>query len=99
MILGGWRVSWWSDGVGVVVVGAGRGLRLGGLRALGVPLVSAGWSVVLLVGWCRLFPVLGKLVLWVVGGVAVFPLSVVLVTVLVRAPPAGLWVMSKARAL
>ena len=34
-----------------------------------------------------------------VGGVAVLPLSVVLVTVLVRAPPAELWVMSKARAL
>ena len=32
MILGGWRVSWWSDGAGVVGVGAGRGLRLGGRR-------------------------------------------------------------------
>ena len=32
LILGGWRVSWWSDGVGVVGVGAGRGLRLGGRR-------------------------------------------------------------------
>ena len=41
----------------------------------------------------------GRLVLWVVGGVAVLPLSVVLVTVLVRAPPAELWVMPKARAL
>ena len=40
-----------------------------------------------------------RLVLWVVGGVAVLPLSVVLVTVLVRASPAELWVMSKARAL
>ena len=29
VILGGWRVSWWSDGVGVVGVGAGRGLHLG----------------------------------------------------------------------
>ena len=41
----------------------------------------------------------GRLVLWVVGGVAVLPLSVVLVTVLVVAPPAEVWVMSKARAL
>ena len=41
----------------------------------------------------------GRLVLVVVGGVAVLPLLVVLVTVLVRAPPAELWVMSKARAL
>ena len=32
MLLGGWRVSWWSVGVGVVGVGAGRGLRLGGRR-------------------------------------------------------------------
>ena len=42
--------------------------------------------------------------LWVGGGVAVVPLSVVLVTVLVRAPPVELWVwappvMPKARAL
>ena len=42
--------------------------------------------------------------LWVGGGVAVLPLSVVLVTVLVRALPAELWVlappvMPKARAL
>ena len=99
MILGGWRVSWWSDGVGVVGVGAGRSLRLGGLRFRGChswPVV--GWFAVLL-GWRRLFPVLGRLVLWVVGGGAVLPLSVVLVTVLARAPPAELWVMSKARAL
>ena len=41
----------------------------------------------------------GRLVLWVVGGVAVLLLSVVSVTVLVRAPPAELWVMSRARAL
>ena len=54
---------------------------------------------VVLVGWCRLFPVLGRLVLWVVGGGAVFPLSAVLVTLLGRALPAELWVMSKARAL
>ena len=42
--------------------------------------------------------------LWVGGGVAEMLLSVVLVTVLVRAPPAELWVsaprvMPKARAL
>ena len=30
MLLGGWRVSWWSVSVGAVGVGAGRGLRLGG---------------------------------------------------------------------
>ena len=99
MILGGWRVSWWSDGVGVVGVGAGRGLRLGGRRFR----ATHSWLVVgrfvVLVGWCRLFPVLGRLVLWVVCAGAVLPLSVVLVTVLARAPPAELWVMSKARAL
>ena len=32
MLLGGWRVSWWSVGVGFVGVGPGRGLRLGGRR-------------------------------------------------------------------
>ena len=42
--------------------------------------------------------------LWVGGGVAVLPLSVVLLTVLVRAPLAELWVlappvMPKARVL
>ena len=99
MILCGWLVSWWSDGVGVVGVGAGRGLGLGGPRFQACHL----WLVVgrfpVLVGWCRLFLVLGRLVLWVVGGGAVLSLSVVLVTVLVRAPPAELWVMSKARAL
>ena len=63
-----------------------------------MPLVAGGRFVVL-VGWCRLFPVLGRLVLWVVGGGAVLPLSVVLVTVLARAPPAELWVISKVRAL
>ena len=99
MIPGGWRVSWWSDGVGVVGVGAWRGLRLGGRRFQ----ACHSWLVVVrfvvLVAWCRLFLVLGRLVLWVVGGVAVLPLSVVLVTVLVRAPPAELWVMSRARVL
>ena len=32
MLLGGSRALWWSVGVGVVGVGAGRGLRLGGRR-------------------------------------------------------------------
>ena len=32
VLLGGWRVLWWSVGVGVVGVGAGRGLCLGGRR-------------------------------------------------------------------
>ena len=32
--------------------------------------------------------------LWVGGGVAVLPLSVVLVVVLVRAPPGKLWVLA-----
>ena len=99
MILGGWRVSWWSDGVGVVGVGAGRGLRLGGRRFRACPSSLVVGRFVVLMGWCRLSLVLGRLVLWVVGGVAMLPLSVVLVTVLVRAPPAELWVMSKARAL
>ena len=63
MILGGWRVSWWSVGVGVVGVGAGRGLRLGGRRFRACyPWLVVGRFVVL-VGWCRLFPVLGRLVL------------------------------------
>ena len=98
MILGGWRVSWWSDGVGAVGFGAGRGLRLGcRFRACHSWLVVGRFVV--LVGWCRLFPVLGRLVLWVVDSGAVLPLSVVLVTALARAPPAELWVMSKARAL
>ena len=93
MILGGCRVSWWSDGVGVVGVGAGRGLRLGGRRFR-----ACHWWLVVgrfvgLVGWCRLIPVLERLMLWVVGGGAVLPLPVVLVTVLARAPPAELWVM------
>ena len=99
MLLGGWRVSWWSAGVGAVGVGAGRGLRLGG-RRFGA---CYSWLVVgrflVLVRWYRLFLVLGRLVLWVVGGCAVLPLSAVLVTVLARAPLAELWAMSKARAL
>ena len=99
MIVGGWRVSWWSDAVGVVGVGAGRGLRLGGRRFRACHSWLVVGRFVVLVGWCWLFPVLGRLVLWVVGGVAVSPLSVVLVTVLVRAPLAELWVMLKARRL
>ena len=99
MILGGWRVSWWSDGVGVVGVGAGRGLRLDGRRFRACHSWLVVGRFVVLVGWCWLFLVLEGLVLLVVGGVAVLPLSVVLVTVLVRQPPAELWVMSKARAL
>ena len=99
MILGGWRVSWWLVGVGVVGVGDGRGLCLGGrrFRACHSGLVVGRFMV--LVGLYRLFLVLGRLVLWVVGGGAVLPLSAVLVTVLARAPPAELWAMSKARAL
>ena len=85
--------------VGVVGVGAGRGLRLGGRRFR----ACHRWLVVgrfmVLVGWCSLLPSLGRLVLCVVGNGAVLPLSVVLVTVLAKAPPAELWVMSKARAL
>ena len=99
MILGGWRVLWWSDGVGVVGVGAGRGLHLGGRRFWVCHLWLVVGQFVVLVGWCRLFPVLGRLVLWPVGADAVLPLSVVLVTVLARAPPAEVWVMSKVRAL
>ena len=99
MILGGWCVSSWSDGVGVVGVGAGRGVRLGGRRFR----ACHSWLVVglfvVLVGWCRFFPVFGRLVLWVFGGGAVMPLPVLLVTVFARAPPAELWVMSKLRAL
>ena len=92
-------MSQWSVGVGVVGVGAGRGLRLGGrrFRACDSWLV-VGWFVVL-VGWYRSFLVLGRFVLWVVGVGALLPLSAVLVTVLARALPAELWAMSKARAL
>ena len=88
MMLGGWRVSWWSDGAGVVGVGAGRGLRLGRRRFQACHSWLVVGRFVVLVGWCRLFPVLGR-----------FTLSVVLVTVLARAPPAELCVMSKARTL
>ena len=85
--------------MGVFGVGAGRGLPLGGrlFRACHSWLVIGQFLV--LVGWCRLFPVLGRLVLRVVGVGAVLPLSVVLVTVLARTPPAELWVMSKVSAL
>ena len=99
MILGSWRVSWWSDGVGVVGVGAGRGLRLGGRRFRACHSWLVVGRFVVLVGWCWLLLVLGRLVLWGVYVVAVLPLLVVLVTVLVRAPPAEAWVMSNARAL
>ena len=99
MILGGWRVSWWSVGVGVVGVGDGRGLRLGGRRFRACHSWLLVVRFVVLVGWYRLFLVLGRLVLWVVGSGAVLPLSAVLVTVLARAPPGELWAMSKARAL
>ena len=73
MILGGWRVSWWSDGVGVVGVGAGRGLRLGGrwFRA------------------CHSWLLVGRdvvLVVPVVSGVRVFP-SAVLGSVVVGVAP------------
>ena len=74
MILGGWRVSWWSVGVGVVGVGAGRGLRLGGQRFRACHSWLVVGRFVVLVGWCRLFLVLGGLVLCVVGGGAVLPL-------------------------
>ena len=99
MILGGWRVSWQSVGVGVVGVGAVCGLRLGGRRVRACHSWLVAGRFVVLVGWCWLFPVLGRLVLRVVGCCAVLLLSAVLVTVLARAPPAELWVMSNARAL
>ena len=67
VILGGWRISWWSDGVGVVGVGAGRGLRFGGRRFRACDswrgawraLVVGWWSVGLRSWWCRLSLVLG----------------------------------------
>ena len=99
VMLGGWCVSWWSDGAGVVGVGAGRGLRLGRRRFQACHSWLVVGRFVVLVGWCRLFPVSGRFMLLVVGGGAVLPLSVVLVTVLARAPPAELCVMSKARTL
>ena len=98
MILGGWCVSWWSVRVGVVGVGAGRGLRLGGRRFRACHSWLVVGRFVVPVGRYRSFLVLGRLVLWVVGGGAVLPLSGVLVTVLARAPPAELWAMSKAKA-
>ena len=66
VILGGWRVSWGSDGVGVVGVGAGRGLRMGGWRFRAChpwrearcALVVGWWSVGLQSWWCRLSLVL-----------------------------------------
>ena len=73
MILGGWRVSWWSVGVGVVGVGAGRGLRLGGRRFQA----------------CHSWLVVGRLVVLVVpvvSGVGVFP-STVLGSVVVGVAP------------
>ena len=73
MIFGGWRVSWWSDGVGVVGVGAGRGLRLGGRRFR----------------TCHSWLVVGRLVVLVVpvvSGVGVF-LSAVLGSVVVGVAP------------
>ena len=59
MILGGWRVSWWSDGVAVVGVGAGRGLRLGGRRFRACHSWLVVGRLVVLVGWCRLSLVSG----------------------------------------
>ena len=79
MILGGWCVSWWSVGVGVVGVGDGRGLRLGGRRFRACHSWLVAGRFVVLVGWYRLFLVLGRLVLWVVRGGAVLPRSAVLV--------------------
>ena len=67
VIRGGWRVSWWSDGVGVVGVGAWRGLRLGGRRfrarhswrGARRALVVGWWSAGLRSWLCRLSLVLG----------------------------------------
>ena len=97
--------TWWLAcvvvvcGVGVVRVGAGRPLRLGGRRFRACHSWLVVGRFVVLGGWYQSFVVLGRLVLWVVGGGAVLPLSAVLVTVLARAPPAELSAMSKARAL
>ena len=59
VILGGWRVSGWSDGVAVVGAGAGRGLRLGGRRFRACHswrgarrAVVVGWWSVGLRSWC-----------------------------------------------
>ena len=67
VLLGGWRVSGWSDGVEVVGVGAGRCLHFGGRRFRAChswrgaqrALVVGWWSVGLRSGWCRLSLVLG----------------------------------------
>ena len=75
--------------MGVVGVGAGRGLRLGGWRFRACHSWLVVGRFVVLVGWCGLFLVLGRLVLWVVGSVAVLPLSVVLVTVFCGGTPGG----------
>ena len=47
VMLGGWRVSWWYDGVDVYGVGAGRGLRLGGrgFRVWGLATPAGGPNV------------------------------------------------------
>ena len=82
-----------------VVGGSGRGTRGWWL----VGLWSWGGGAGCLCCWAISFggPSVcsDRLVLWVVGGVAVLPLSVVLVTVLVKAPPEELWMMPKARPL
>ena len=67
VILAGWCVSWWSDGVGVVGVGARRGLRLGGQRFRAChswrgarrALVVCCWPAGLRSRSCRLSLVLG----------------------------------------
>ena len=81
----------------VLVLGAACVWVVGGSRR-----ATRGWWLVGLWSWwggAGCFRFLGRLVLGVVGGGAVLPLAVVLVTVLARAPPAVLWMMSKARAL
>ena len=61
--VGGWRVSWWSECVGVVGVGAGHRLHLGGRRFRA----------------CHSWLVFGQLVVLlvpVVSGVGLFPSAV-----------------------
>ena len=72
VILGGWCVLWWSDGEGVVGVGAGSGLRLAGrrFRVWGLATPGGGPAVRLVVGW------LAVLVVPVVSGVGVVLLAV-----------------------